>query len=170
MILFRRQSRYLEWRFRGHGRGTCHFPSFRIDKTGHPMPNIVKTMLAVLMVPLCFAIGMYAGPHAASAYHKVFPEPEYKTGDFSALYAKAGHEVVMYSSSTCPYCAKVRELFVKQGVKFTEYQVDKSKVAAAEFKQRGGLYVPLLYIGEREIAGFREQAIRDAISAIDKKS
>ena len=134
------------------------------------MPNALKLLLAAVMLPLCFVVGIQAGPHASSAYHKLFPEPEYRTGDFSALYAQAGQEIVMYSNSTCPYCIKARELFAKEGVKFTEYQVDKSKAAAAEFQKRGGQYVPLLYIGEREISGFREQAIRDAIIAIDKKS
>jgi glutaredoxin len=134
------------------------------------MPKIIKTLLAVLMIPLCFVVGMSAGPYASSAYQKLFPEPEYKTGDYSALYAKAGHDVVLYSTTTCPYCTKVRELFAQQGVKFTEYQIDTSKAAAADFQSRGGLYVPLLYIGEREIAGFREQAIRDAVVAINKKS
>ena len=134
------------------------------------MPNALKFLLAALMIPLCFVIGLYAGPHASSTYHRLFPEPEYRTGDFGALYAQAGQEIVMYSNSTCPYCTKARELFAKEGVKFTEYQVDKSKAAAAEFQRRGGRYVPLLYIGEREISGFREQAIRDAIVAIGKKS
>lgn len=134
------------------------------------MPNALRFMLAAVMLPLCFIVGIQAGPHAFSAYHRLFPEPEYRSGDFSALYAQAGQEIVMYSNSTCPYCTRARELFVKEGVKFTEYQVDKSKAAAAEFQRRGGQYVPLLYIGEREISGFREQAIRDAIVAIGKKS
>jgi glutaredoxin len=134
------------------------------------MPKAIKTLLAILMIPLCFAVGIHAGPYASSAYHKIFPEPEYKTGDYSALYAQAGRDIVLYSTTTCPYCTKVRELFAKEGVKFTEYQIDKSKAAAADFQSRGGQYVPLLYIGEREIAGFREQAIRNALVAVNKKN
>jgi glutaredoxin len=133
------------------------------------MQKTLKTLLAILMIPLCFAIGIYAGPYASSAYHAMFPKPEYKTGDYSALYAQAGHDIVLYSTTTCPYCAKVRELFVKEGVKFTEYQIDKSKAAETDFQNRGGQYVPLLYIGEREIAGFREQAIRSALAAVSNK-
>lgn len=134
------------------------------------MPNALKFLVAALVTALCFVIGLHAGPHASSTYHRLFPEPEYRTGDFSALYAQAGHDIVMYSNSTCPYCTRARALFVEKGIKFTKYQVDKSKAAAAEFQKRGGRYVPLLYIGEREISGFREQAILDAVSAIDEKS
>ncbi len=130
------------------------------------MSKPIRTLLAILLIPACFAVGIYAGPHAAAAYHTLFPEPEYRTGDFSALYAQAGHEVVLYSTTTCPYCTQVRELFAREGVKFTEYQIDTSKEAAADFKRRGGRYVPLLYIGDREIGGFREQAIRDAVARV----
>ncbi len=134
------------------------------------MPKIIKTLLAVALIPLCFAAGLYAGPHATSMYYKVFPKPEYKTGDFTELYQKAGNDIVMYSTTGCPYCAKVRTIFAEKGVKYTEYQVDQSKEALAEFKKRGGQYVPLLYIGEREIAGFREEAIREAVDIVEKKS
>jgi glutaredoxin len=134
------------------------------------MPKVLKTILAIALIPLCFVGGLYAGPFATSMYYKAFPKPEYKSGDFSALYQKAGHEVVMYSTTGCPYCEKVRKLFAEKGVKYTEYQIDKSKEALAEFKQRGGQFVPLLYIGEREIAGFREEAIREAVDIVEKKS
>ncbi len=132
------------------------------------MPKILKTVFAVLLIPLCFAAGLYGGPYATSMYNKVFPKPQYTTGDYAALYQKAGNEIVMYSTTGCPYCAKVRKIFDEKGVKYTEYQVDKSKEAYAEFKSRGGEYVPLLYIGDRQIAGFREEAIRDAIDEIRK--
>lgn len=134
------------------------------------MPKPLKTVLAVLLIPLCFLAGLYAGPYATVAYHKLFPKPEYKTGDYSAIYRKAGHEIVMYSTSGCPYCAKVRKIFAEKGVAYTEYQVDKSKEHFDEFTRRGGQYVPLLYIGDREIGGFHEEAIREAIDEVRKKS
>lgn len=134
------------------------------------MPKPLKTVLAVLLIPLCFVAGLYAGPYATGAYYKLFPKPEYKTGDHSAIFRKAGHEVVMYSTTGCPYCAKVRKIFEEKGVAYTEYQVDKSKEHFDEFTRLGGKYVPLLYIGDRQIGGFREQAIRDALDEVQKKS
>ena len=47
---------------------------------------------------------------------------------------------------------------------------DRSEADAAEFQKLGGQYVPVIYIGERRIAGFREQAIDDALAEIEKKS
>ncbi len=134
------------------------------------MPKLIKTILAVLLIPACFAIGLYAGPRVSALYHDMFPPPEYAVGDHRDLYVKAGNPIVMYSTTTCPYCAKTRELFASSGVTFTEYQIDKSEAANAEFIAKGGLGVPLLYIGERRIDGFREAAIREAIMQVNKKS
>lgn len=128
--------------------------------------NLVKKLLSFLLIPAFFALGLYAGPKLAGFYREIFPEPQYTTGDHSALFAKAGHPVVMYATTTCPYCAKARELFAKNGVEYTEYQIDKSKEANADFLAKQGIGVPLLYIGERRIDGYREQAILEAVAAV----
>jgi glutaredoxin len=144
------------------------------DACGHSqggsMPTLIKTLLAVLMIPACFALGLYAGPRVSALYHDMFPPPEYAVGNHADLYAKAGNPIVMYSTTTCPYCAKTRHLFASKGVKFTEYQIDKSEAANADFIIKGGIGVPLLYIGERRIDGYREAAIREALVQVSKKS
>jgi glutaredoxin len=134
------------------------------------MPKLMKRLVAVLLIPACFAIGLYVGPHASALYRDWFPPRQYKVGDYSDLYAKAGNQVVMYSTTTCPYCAKTRQMFAAKGVKYTEYPIDKSEAANAEFITNGGIGVPLLYIGERRIDGYREAEIREAIVQISKRS
>lgn len=128
--------------------------------------NLVKKLLPFLLIPAFFALGLYAGPKLAGLYHEVFPEPQYTTGDHSALYAKAGQPVVMYATTTCPYCAKTRKLFAEKGVRYTEYQIDKSQDANKDFLAKGGIGVPLLYIGDRRIDGYREAAILEAVAAV----
>jgi glutaredoxin len=130
------------------------------------MPNLLKKSLPLLLIPAFFALGLFAGPKIANLYYAAFPPKQFTTGDHAALYAKAGNQVVMYATTTCPYCAKTRELFAKQGVKYTEYQIDKSETANADFLAKGGIGVPLLYIGERRIDGFREATIREALVAV----
>ena len=132
------------------------------------MPNVIRKFLPLLLIPAFFAVGLYLGPKVSSAYRAAFPPAEFATGDHAALYAKAGNEVVMYATTTCPYCAKVRDVLATEGVKYTEYQIDKSEAANAEFIAKGGIGVPLLYIGERRIDGFREPVIREALMAIGK--
>lgn len=130
------------------------------------MPKLLKTGLALALIPLCFFLGLWFGPKAASLYRAWFPPPQYQSGDYSALYARAGRQVVMYSTTTCPYCAKVREMFAEKKVVYVEYQIDKSKAAAEEFKRLEAPGVPILFIGERRIDGFRKPAIVDALQAI----
>lgn len=130
------------------------------------MPKLLKNLLVYALIPLCFVLGLYVGPHAGRLYQEWFPPPQYVEGDYAALYAKAGKPVVMYATSTCPYCAKVRKLFADRGVQYVEYQIDKSKEHAADFKQVGVPYVPVLFIGERRIDGFREKAIIEALGEV----
>ena len=129
------------------------------------MPKALKLVLQILLIPACFAIGLYGGPRLAQTYHAWFPPPQYTTGDHAALYRRAGNEVVMYATATCPYCAKARKLFAARGVRYTEYLIDKSEQANRDFIGQGGRAVPLLYIGERRIEGFREQAIVEALAS-----
>jgi mycoredoxin len=126
----------------------------------------VRVATAVLALVCCFAIGFHGGPRLAGLWHAAFPPPAYTTGDHRALYARAGRPVVMYATASCPYCAKTRALFAAQGVAWTEYRIDESAAAKADFLARDGIGVPLLYIGERRIEGFREDAIRDALRAL----
>lgn len=132
------------------------------------MPKILKTLLPWLLVPVFFVVGLQIGPRVATWYHTTFPPPAYTTGDHAALYAKAGTPVVLYATSTCPYCAKVRKLFTARGVRYTEYQIDTDAGANREFLARKGIGVPLLYIGDRRIDGYREDAILDALTAVGK--
>ena len=69
--------------------------------------------------------------------------------------ARAG-PVVMYATSWCPYCAKARAYFARQGIAYTEYDVEKSATANAEFKRLGGRGVPLILVGRERMNGFSE--------------
>lgn len=132
------------------------------------LSRAARKSLPLLLIPAFFLVGLYAGPRLIGTYRTVFPPAQYTTGDHTALYAKTGHPVVMYATTTCPYCAKARALFAEQGVAYTEYQIDKSEAANAEFTAKGGIGVPLLYIGERRVDGFREATIRDALASLRK--
>jgi glutaredoxin len=77
--------------------------------------------------------------------------------------ARAG-PVVMYATSWCPYCAKARAYFARLGIAYTEYDVEKSATANAEFKRLGGRGVPLILVGREKMSGFSEDGF-DALLA-----
>jgi glutaredoxin len=120
----------------------------------------------VTIIAACFLGGLYGGPIARGTYARLFPEPPFTTGNFSQLHAEAGSSVVLFSTSTCPYCKQTREMFAKAGVTYVDYMIDTSDVAKQKFQQLSGVGVPLIYIGDRRIRGFREPAIKDALAVL----
>ena len=78
--------------------------------------------------------------------------------------AAAAGPVVMYATSWCPYCAKARAYFGRKGIAYTEYDVEKSPTADAEFKRLGGRGVPLILVGREKMSGFSEKGF-DALLA-----
>ena len=132
------------------------------------MNKWVKSLALAALVPLCFVVGLYAGPRAVQLYRAWFPPPQFVQGDYASIYARAGKPVVMYATTTCPYCAKARSLFAERGVTYVEYQIDKSKEHDEAFKRLGLPGVPVLFIGDRRIDGYREAAIVEALARLPR--
>jgi mycoredoxin len=127
------------------------------------MHTALRWALVLLLVPACFVAGSTAGPHLQALQRAWFPEPEFVRGDWSHLLERAGAQVVVYATSTCPYCARTRTLLEDSGVSFREYLIDQSPQAQRDFVALEGRGVPLIFVGERRISGFREPAIREAL-------
>jgi mycoredoxin len=131
----------------------------------------MKTALRILM-QLCvlgvfLGAGLWLGPGARTAYAQLFPRPAFTTGDFSAIYREAGTSVVIYTTSTCPYCKRARALLDRQGVAYRDYLIDESEEFDRQFIELGGRGVPLLLIGERRIVGYREDTIAESLRLLD---
>lgn len=77
--------------------------------------------------------------------------------------ATAMPHVVMYATSTCPYCAKARAYMAARGIPFEERDVDSSRAINREFRQYGGRGVPLFVVGSVVLQGFSPTALDDAL-------
>jgi glutaredoxin len=74
-------------------------------------------------------------------------------------------EVVLYTTSWCPYCRRARDYLRSRGIDFIEYDIEKDKEAAIHKKQldnRGG--VPFAIINGRSISGFSASAYERALT------
>ena len=73
----------------------------------------------------------------------------------------------MFSTSWCPVCARARQFFHANGLKFEDRDVDADPQASAELKRRsGGKAIPLIDIdGQQLRPGFSEQATMQAVAA-----
>lgn len=78
--------------------------------------------------------------------------------------ASQNQEVVLYTTSWCPYCTKARNFFQSRNIPFTEYDVEKDPEAAARKREldpkRG---VPFAIINGHHIHGYSESAYEQAL-------
>lgn len=72
-------------------------------------------------------------------------------------------EVLLYATDWCGYCKMSREFFAANGIRYTEYDIEKSSSALSEHKKLGGNGVPLIKVGDEVINGYNEAALRQLL-------
>jgi|TARA_Y100000031_G_C8059277_1_gene309847 glutaredoxin-like YruB-family protein len=74
--------------------------------------------------------------------------------------------VIVYSTKTCPWCAKTKEFLKVNKVSFTTKDVGSSTKNAQEmFKKSGQQGVPVTEINGKIIIGFNEGKLKSALKA-----
>ena len=68
-------------------------------------------------------------------------------------------EVKIFTTVRCGYCKIAKKYFEEKGIRYTEYDIEKSASAKAEFKNHNGRGVPLIIINGNKIFGFNKKAI-----------
>ena len=63
-------------------------------------------------------------------------------------------KVVMYTTSSCGYCAQARKHFIANNVSYVEKNITTSTQFDYEFKKIGGKGVPLIFMGDYQMSGF----------------
>ncbi len=77
--------------------------------------------------------------------------------------------IVMYATSSCPYCVAARSLLQAKGVRWTEVAVDLQSGKRAEMMQRSGRHtVPQIFIGDRHVGGFDDLSLLDRRGELDR--
>ena len=78
-------------------------------------------------------------------------------------------DVVMYSTTYCPYCERARALLNRKGVAFREIKVDDDPSQREVMLRRssGRRTVPQIFIGERHVGGFDDMNALDRSGALD---
>lgn len=68
-------------------------------------------------------------------------------------------EVRMFATDWCPYCEKARQYFARNGIRYTELDIEKSAAAKAEYQRLNGRGIPVIFVGGERINGFREDVL-----------
>lgn len=73
------------------------------------------------------------------------------------------HRVLVFTTPTCPWCARAKHYLRSRGVPFREVDVSRDPAAARDLVRRTGqIGVPVIEIDGRPIVGF-DQARIDAL-------
>lgn len=72
-------------------------------------------------------------------------------------------EVRLYATDWCGYCKMTRAFFAANGIRYTEYDIEKSSDALREHRKLGGNGVPLIVVGDEVIKGWNEGALRQLL-------
>ncbi len=76
------------------------------------------------------------------------------------------HKIKVYSTSTCPWCHKVKDFLNEKKVKFDDIDVGTDQKAANEMVEKSGqMGVPVTDINGKIIIGFDKEAIEKALAS-----
>lgn len=72
--------------------------------------------------------------------------------------------VLVYSTSTCPFCIRVKQFLTENNISFKNIDVSGNHEAAEEMIQKSGqMGVPILDIDGKIIVGFDKESIKQAL-------
>jgi glutaredoxin len=57
-------------------------------------------------------------------------------------------------------CKRAKRYFKANNIPFVEYDIEKSRKAAREYKKLGGRGVPLILVGKQRMSGFSEAGFK----------
>jgi glutaredoxin 3 len=78
---------------------------------------------------------------------------------------KKENKVIVYSTSTCPYCIYAKDYFKKNDVPFEDVNVGLDKVRAQEMVTKSGqMGVPVIDINGEIVVGFQPELFEELLN------
>ena len=68
-------------------------------------------------------------------------------------------DITMYSTAWCVHCKRARNYFAANNIRYRDIDVESSESNRREWKDLGGRGVPLIFVGEKMMRGFGEEAM-----------
>jgi mycoredoxin len=134
------------------------------------MQKFISHSLQFLVLAGLLIAGMTLGAPAHDLYARWFPPQAFTQGDFRSLRADPSIVVMVFGTSTCPYCKAARTFFAEQNIAFTDFVIDQSTDARRRFATLHSEAVPVVIVGERKIIGWQPQAVQDALLEVGTNS
>ncbi len=78
---------------------------------------------------------------------------------------KTAKKVVLYSTTTCPYCHRAKEYLTNKGIAFQEIDVAADKEAARQMIQKSGqMGVPVILVDDKMLIGFSQTRLDELLA------
>lgn len=71
---------------------------------------------------------------------------------------RRGGKVTIYTAEWCGICRVAKRYFDNQGIRYREYDVEKSRKGKSDFKRMNGRGVPIILVNGRKMVGFQPSA------------
>lgn len=124
--------------------------------------------LSPCLFPALLICGLgLTGYFVANAIQGALPENviRIERGDYSAVTDRYGAKTVLFTSTTCGYCALMKETLDKRKVAYLEIQVDKHPDDMTYLMRTLKVQsVPTLVAGDRRLTGFDEALVERFIT------
>lgn len=77
--------------------------------------------------------------------------------------------IIIYSTSRCPYCVRAKELLQRKGATFTEILVDQDdKLRDEMIAKSNRMTVPQIFINDQHVGGFDDLYALDQAKKLDE--
>ena len=73
--------------------------------------------------------------------------------------------VVLYSTTGCPLCARYKTLLAELGVTYLEKNTTETPALLQELSSKGIRMVPTVFVGDEYIAGYRPSSLVQLLAA-----
>lgn len=71
--------------------------------------------------------------------------------------------VMLYSATGCPLCAKYKTMLNEKGVRYIEKNTTEQPALLDELAKKGIRMVPTVFVGEKFVAGFRPNSLLELL-------
>jgi len=71
--------------------------------------------------------------------------------------------VVLYSATGCPLCAKYKQLLSDKKIQYTERNTTENPALLNELAGKGIRMVPTVFVGDKYVSGFRPNSLLEIL-------
>ena len=81
----------------------------------------------------------------------------YKSVSYGTTNVDTGKQVIMLSAVWCGICKKAKSYFRRNGIQFTELDIEKNSRGKRLYERLGAKAVPVILVGRNRMNGFTEE-------------